>query len=557
MDSAKSLRVQPLFADFSPEELEETIQRSETRAYRPGEKIIHMGDPGCFLGVVLKGIAQAQVRGAHGRETPLGEIHEGGYFGEISLVSGEPTTADVVAVTPCKILQIPHMVMSEALATHPGAMRHMAKTITERLRQRTRAEGPITAPVAPAPVAAPEVARILAIACRDDGLQYEYYDTGNEMNNVGGVIEGLGSDSAQHTSRGLRWQETTPFAPTLEAAAQAIVERIFRGERAVLEDTTQLSAVGHRVPHGGDKYDRPVVVDDQVAGDIVHCAEGLCPANRASLAAIRAFAGLLPDVPQVAVFDTAFFAGMPPRAFTYAVPHEWYETHGIRRYGRHGLVHQHAALATAAYLQRPLGQLNLIVCNLGPSSSVCAIRKGRAVDVSGGLTPLEGLPGATTSGDIDPGLAACVAGLLGLDMAQVHSALGQHSGLLGMSGASGALEELSALEQSGDRRAALALDVFCYRLQKCLGAYLAVLGEPDAIVFTGAAGTHLAELRARIGGDLAGLDLKLDQQLNLAVGADAREARDISEANAAPRILVVPTAAVQRGVSSSSGSFRR
>lgn len=541
MDRVASLCVHPLFADFSPEELEETIRRGEVRAYRPGEKIINIGDAGSFLGVVLEGTAQAQVRDAHGRETPLGEIHEGGYFGEISLVSGEPTTADVVAVTPCEILQIPHLVMSEALATHPGAMRHMAKTITERLRQRTHAEGPVTAPVAPAAVAGPEVARILVIMCRDEGLQYEYCDTGSEMNNVGGVIEGLGSDRAEHVSRSLRRQESAPVAPTLEGAARAIIERLTGGERPVLEDATQLSAVGHRVAHGGERYDRPVVIDDRVAGDIAQGAERICPDNRAALAAIRTFGDLLPDVPQVAVFDTAFFAGMPPRAFTYAVPYEWYETHGIRRYGRDGLVHQHAALSAAACLQRPVGQLNLLVCNLGPSSSVCAIRKGRAVDVSGGLTPLEGIPGATTSGDVDPGLAACAAGMLGVDIAQVQGALRRHSGLLGMSGASGSLEELSALAQSGDPRAALALDVLCYRLQKCLGAYMAVLGEPDAVVFTGPAGTHLADLRTRICGGLANLDLKLDEQLNLAVGADAREASDISEANAAPRILVVPT----------------
>jgi len=545
LDWVELLCGHPLFADFSPEELEETVQRSEVRSYRPGEKMIHVGEPGSFLGVALEGTTQAQVRDANGREIVLGEIREGGYFGEISLVSGEATTADVVAVTPCRILQVPHMVMSDALATHPDAMRHMAKTITERLRQQTKADGPTTAAVVPAPQAAPEAAlaaRILVVACDDESLQYEYYDTDNEMNNVGGLVMGIETENAEHTSRGLRWEESAPVGSTLQAAAQAIVELLSSGHRPVLEDLTQLSAVGHRVAHGGDRYDRPVVVDDRVASDIVECADRICPGNRASLAAIEAFRKLLPGVPQIAVFDTAFFAGMPPRAFTYAIPYEWYETHGIRRYGHHGLVHQHAALATASHLQRPLGQLNLIVCSLGPSSSVCAIQKGRAIDVSGGLTPMEGIPGATTSGDVDPGLMACAADLLGVGMAEVERALREQSGLLGISGVSGDLEELSAADQSGDGRAALALDVFCYRLQKCVGAYLAVLGEVDAMVFTGPAGVRLAGLRARVCSDLASLNLKLDQQLNLAVGADAREASDISEANTTPRILVVPTA---------------
>lgn len=537
------LRGQPLFADFSPDELDDTIRHSELRVYRPGEKIIHVGQAGSFLGVMLEGIARAQVGGADGRVTVLGEIAEGGYFGEISLVSGDPTTADIVAVTPCKILQIPHMVMSEALSSHPDAMRHMAKTITERLRHRAQAEGPVAEPIAPTqPMAAELVgaARILVVRCGDERLQYEYYDTDNEMNNVGGVIEGLGSDHAEHISRGLRWDESTSVAPTLEAAAEAILTQLSSGPRAVLEDCRQLSAIGHRVAHGGDKYDHPVVFDQAVADDISEYASGLCPDNRACLAAIQAFAKLLADTPQVAVFETAFFAGMPPRAFTCPVPYEWYEAYGIRRYGQHGLAHQYAAQAAALHLQRPLSQLNLLVCNLGPYPSVSAICRGRAVDVTAGLTLLGGLPGAITSGDLDPGLAACAAQLLGVAPAQIERALGEHSGLLGISGVSGDLEDLCALEQSGDGRATLALEVFCYGLQKCIGGYLAVLGQTDAIVFTGPAGVRLPELRTRICCDLASLNVKLDQQMNLEVGADARETSDISEPRAAPRIVVVP-----------------
>jgi acetate kinase len=320
-----------------------------------------------------------------------------------------------------------------------------------------------------------------------------------------------------------------------------VLDRLTVGDAAPLSDLDALTAVGHRVAHGGETYDRAVVVDDTVAGDIAAAAELACPENLWNLAGIRAFQEVLPGTPHVAAFDTAFFAGLPPRAFIYAVPYEWYEQQGLRRYGRGGLVHRQAALVAAAHLQQPLETLNLITAYLGPNPSVCAISNGRVVDVSAGLTVLEGLPGATTCGDVDAGLVNHQAVEAAAGAGQAQDVLADSSGLAALSGLSGDLAELLAAAESGHERAELALDVFCYRLRKYLGAYGALFRQLDAAVFAGPAGADLAGLRSRVCRGLPGLGLELDEALNLDPTPDTLGASDVSRPHSAARILIVPT----------------
>jgi acetate kinase len=535
----------PLFSGFAEDELEEILRRSQVSSYAPGERVIRAGEAGLFLGIALDGALRAEARQPDGEREMLGEIAAGDYFGEISLVSGGPTMADVVAATRCEVLQIPHRVMSDALSRHPHAFRHMARTITERL---TRAPGPPAPPQAKAePPAEREaeaselLARILVVHCEGERLRYHYYDTDNAMNDVRGLVVGIGSGRAQHTSSVMRSEKTVPVGKTLADAAQSVLQRLTAGAPAALSDLAHLTAVAHRVAHGAEAYSRAVVVDDAVLEDIRSRATPACPGTEANAAGIEAFRCLLPDIPQVAAFDTAFFAAIPPRAFMYAVPHAWYERHGVRRYGRGGLVHQQAALLAAAHLRQPLDGLSLITCCLGLSSSVCAIRGGHALDVSGGFTALAGLPGSTSSGDTDPGLAPHVAGLSGRDPQDVHHSLSAESGLLGLSGLSGDLVELIGAAGAGNERAELALDVFCYQLRKHFGAYWALLGDLDAVVFAGPAGTAAPELRARVCAGLRTLGVELDDDLNQSPSPDTRGVSDVSFPGSATRILVVPT----------------
>lgn len=544
MEMLSALTGNPLFAEFSAEELDELVRGSELRSYVPGQKIIAEGEPGRFVGVVLEGTAQAQSHEAGGRPLALGEIPTGAYFGEISLVSGAATMADVVALTACQVLQIPHRLMSEALRTRPQAMSHMARTITGRLIQRSQAEAAPSALPASETLPPPEttgVARVLAVHCTTGHLHYRYYDTGNEMNNTEGEVEGVGTAQAVHTSHGVRWERREPVGNTLEEAVAAVAAGLVDRAMAGSPEGLGLAAVGHQVAHGGEKYSGAARVDEIVRADLAALAERLCPENWDNLAGIAAFSAALPGVPQVAVFDTAFFAALPACAFLYAGPYEWYAEQGWRRYGRAGLIHHQAALLAAAHLQRPLRELSMISCDLGPVPSLCAIRQGRAVECSGGLTDLGGLPGASNSGDLDPGLVLTLLEREGLAGGEAANLLRKQSGLAGLSGTSGELAALLRAAEAGDDRANLAVETFCYALRKQLGAYCAVLGELDAVLFTGPAGVGLPGLRARLCEGLESLGVELDAALNQSPRTDARGVSDVSPARAAVRLLVIPT----------------
>lgn len=299
----------------------------------------------------------------------------------------------------------------------------------------------------------------------------------------------------------------------------------------------RIDAVGHRVVHGGGRFTEPVALDEDVLAairELTPLAPLHIPANLAGIdAARRAF----PDVPHVAVFDTAFHQTLPPHAYTYAVPRAWREELGVRRYGFHGVSYQYVSRRAAAVLGRDPGDTNLIVLHLGGGASVCAIEAGRSVDTSMGLTPLEGLVMGTRSGDVDPALAAYLARAAGLDSAAVDAALNQEGGLLALAG-SGDVRDVWAAVDKGDPDARLAIDVYCHRIRKYVGAYYAVLGRVDALVFTAGVGEHDPGVRA---GSLAGLDrlgITVDPARNEAPGGGERS---ISPDGSRVPVLVIPT----------------
>jgi acetate kinase len=291
------------------------------------------------------------------------------------------------------------------------------------------------------------------------------------------------------------------------------------------------------VVHGGSEFSEPVLVSD----DVVAAVESLVPLaplhNPANLEGIAVARKLFPDLPQVAVFDTAYHQTMPPVAYTYAVPRAWREEHRIRRYGFHGTSHAYVAREAARFLGRPESDVNVIVLHLGNGASAAAVRGGRSVDTSMGMTPLEGLVMGTRSGDLDPALHAHLHRSLGWSLEDIDSALNRASGLLGLAG-NNDFREVMALRAAGDEGAALAFDVYCYRIRKYVGAYYAVLGTVDAVVFTAGVGEHSPELRAAT---LSGLE-----RLGIAVDADRNAGpvdgpTRVSPDDADVAVLVVPT----------------
>jgi acetate kinase len=303
------------------------------------------------------------------------------------------------------------------------------------------------------------------------------------------------------------------------------------GERAAL------AAIGHRVVHGGERFHAPAVIDDAVCAEIRALARLAPLHNPANLIGIEVCREAFPGVPQVAVFDTAFHQTLPPHAFRYAVPEAWYERFGVRRYGFHGTSHRFVAERGAEWLGRPLASLSLITLHLGNGASAAAIRGGRCADTSMGLTPLEGLVMGTRSGDLDPAVPLYVQREAGLDAAGVDAALNHESGLLGLAGTAD-VRELLAREAAGDARARLALEVYCQRIRKYVGAYLAVLGRADALVFTGGVGENAARVRSLACAGLDALGIALDERANAAA---AGEVAEIGRPGMPVRVLVVRT----------------
>lgn len=300
---------------------------------------------------------------------------------------------------------------------------------------------------------------------------------------------------------------------------------------------TSVVAVGHRVVHGGQRFTEPVVIDDAVLSalrDLVPLAPLHLPSNIDGIeVARRAF----PHVPHVAVFDTAFHQTLPPHAYTYAVPRAWREQFGVRRYGFHGISYQYVSKHAANLLGRNVGEVNLIVLHLGNGASACAIEAGRSVETSMGLTPLEGLVMGTRSGDIDPALPEYLERVAGLDPAAVTDMFNRESGMLALAG-SNDIRDVWAAIAWGDADAQLAIDVYCHRIRKYVGAYCAVLGQVDAVVFTAGVGEHDASMRALALRGMERLGIAVDPARNQAA---SDEERFISPNEAAVPVLVVPT----------------
>lgn len=299
----------------------------------------------------------------------------------------------------------------------------------------------------------------------------------------------------------------------------------------------ELAAVGHRVVHGGTRFDRPTLIDDSVLAGIRELT-ALAPLhNPANATGIEVARKAFPDVPHVAVFDTAFHRTLPPAAFTYAVPREWRDRYLVRRYGFHGTSHQYVAKQAARMLGKPLAETNLIVLHLGNGASACAIEGGRSVETSMGLTPLEGLVMGTRSGDLDPAVPAYLERVAGFDAERIDDALNHESGLFALAG-SNDLRDVGQARENGDADACLAIDVYCHRIRKYIGAYYAVLGRVDAVVFTAGVGENDDLVRGLALRGLERLGIAVDEQRNRAA---SRGERFISPEGAAVAVLVVPT----------------
>ncbi len=550
-DVEKFLADLPLFKKFSKEKLKKLIETSQVRSFAPEELIIQYGQPGRFLGIILEGQALAVVTGKNGEPVPLGVIKKGDLLGEMSLLTGEPTIADVIATEKCTIILVPQEIFTELIAVNPHAVQIVARTVTERLKSRQKnaeeqnrveaawqtASDPYGLKLAPA---SPK--KILVINCGSSSLKYSYFDTAHEENNREGIVDGIDLQNSKLISSSRKGQKSQELGKIgYEEAFQAVVDLLMDSKKGVIKDMTELSAVGHRVVHGGEKYSNPVIIDKEVMADIDKYSSLAPLHNPPNLMAIQESTKLMPDVPQVAVFDTGFHQKMPPHAFLYGLPYEFYESDNIRRYGFHGISHNYVALEAATYLKRNFWEMKIITCHLGNGASICAIDHGRSVDTSMGLTPLEGLIMGTRCGDIDPSMIIHLSREKGLSMDEIDDILNRQSGLKGLSGVSSDLREIEEAANKDDYKALLAIHVFCYRLRKYIGAYTAALGGVDALVFTGGIGEGSKWVRGLACQGLSHMDIRVDMIKNKAAGSSSGEVVDISDELSQVKVLVIPT----------------
>ena len=325
--------------------------------------------------------------------------------------------------------------------------------------------------------------------------------------------------------------------PTDTEAINAVLAALTNEKSGVIKSLSEVGAVGHRVVHGGEKFTSSCLINDESMKAIEECNDLAPLHNPANLIGIRACQELMPGVPMVAVFDTAFHQTMPDVAYTYGIPYEYYEKYKVRRYGFHGTSHSYVSKRTAEIVGKPYDQMKIIVCHLGNGASISAVNCGKSVDTSMGLTPLEGLVMGTRSGDLDPAIIDFVGKKEGLSLDEMNEVLNKKSGMLGISGVSSDGRDLEAAAETGNKRAQLALDVFDYRVIKYIGAYAAAMNGVDAIAFTAGIGENNIKMRKDVCSSLTYLGVKLDEEKNNVRG----EERIISADDSKVQVLLVPT----------------
>ena len=382
--------------------------------------------------------------------------------------------------------------------------------------------------------------KVLVINAGSSSLKYQLLDTDTQAVLAKGLCERIGIDGKfTYKAPGKETIDAKDVAmPTHSEAIQAVLDALVDPANGVVGSMKEIQAVGHRVVHGGETFASSVKIDDKVMAALEECIPLAPLHNPANITGIKACSAVMgPDVPQVAVFDTAFHQTMPPVAYTYALPYEYYQQDKVRRYGFHGTSHKYVTQRAADMLGKPIESLKLISCHLGNGSSIAAVFHGKSVDTSMGFTPLAGLPMGTRSGDLDAGILEFLMNKYGMDIKEMLNVLNKKSGVQGVSGVSSDFRDLGSAAEQGNTRAALALDMFSYGVKKYIGAYAAAMGGVDAIIFTAGVGENDAQQRLSIAGHLEFMGVKMDADANNVRGKEAI----ISAIDSKVKVLLIPT----------------
>ncbi len=379
--------------------------------------------------------------------------------------------------------------------------------------------------------------KVLVINAGSSSIKYQLYQMPEARVLAKGMVERIGEESSKLAhSYDAKTHSIDAKVPDHEAGMELILKTLADKEVGVISNISEIESVGHRVVHGGEEFTGSMLIDETVVKSIEKFADLAPLHNPPNLTGIRAAQHKLPKSAQVACFDTAFHSTIPEVAYMYALPYEIYEKYRVRRYGFHGTSHRYVARRAAEIMGIDKYEFNAVTCHLGNGCSMTAVKNGKSVDTSMGLTPLEGLVMGTRSGDFDPAILFYLADK-GYDFKSLNAMCNKQSGLLGISGLSNDMRNISELAETGNKRAKLAIDIFCYRIKKYIGAYAAALGRLDAVIFTGGIGENATGLRAQICSELNQIGIKIDLTKN----RDARKESDVSADDSPVKVLVIPT----------------
>jgi len=380
---------------------------------------------------------------------------------------------------------------------------------------------------------------ILVVNCGSSSIKYKLMDMQQETVLLSGLSERIGIVGSRIKQESHRGEELVleQDLPNHKVALESILKCVTDAKYGAISDTSEIKAVGHRVVHGGEKFNKSVVIDEELIKVLEEMSELAPLHNPPNIVGIKTCQELMPHAAQVAVFDTAFHSTMPKHAYTYAIPYEYYEKYKIRRYGFHGISHKFVSRRAAEILGKSVEELKIIVCHLGNGSSISAVGNGVSIDTTMGFTPLPGLPMGTRTGDIDPAIVPFLMEKENLSVGEVNDVLNKKSGILGVSGLSSDFRDLEQAAEQGNKRAELALSMFAYSIIKYIGAYTAALGGLDAVVFTGGIGENSKDMRDRVLKGLAYTGLQIDEEKNNSRGKEVI----LSKPGAPFAAMVVPT----------------
>ncbi len=515
-----------LFETFSADKVEEIVIKSRLATYEGNEAILETGDDGKHMGILVSGQAEISLADNTGSRTVITQLAPGDVFGVMSLLTGDRIVADVIASTRCFVLMIPQEVFNTDILINPKAVGYLSRLLADRTRTMSMDLGTANnnALIKSSDPYALHLnstlpGKVLVLNVGISQIHFGIYNTEESGSDIHGIIDNADKQVAHVTVMVGPQRQTIEHAPfKLSDLFKVIQEATALLGPAFTFHPEEVCAIGHRIVHGGNKFSSAVVITPSVISDIEELAVFAPLHNPVNVAGIRVAMKHLPNIPQVAVFDTAFHQTLPPYAYLYGLPYEMYKQNGIRRYGFHGTSHRYVSLKSAEVLKRPLGELEIVSCHLGIGASLCAIDHGRSVDTTMGMTPSDGLIMPSRAGSLDPSIMIHLMEEHKMAPEALATLINSESGLKGISGISNNIHEIEAAAHEGHHRALLAHKAFCYQVRKNIGAYVAAMGGIDVLAFTGDIGETSATVRSLACQGLGYMGIKLDEEKNRNLG---------------------------------------